>query len=249
MFKYDIVAQQLARQDTNDRVVLDALASGDLTQLKKVITVSKLERICNGLGITPDNFMENCQRSADYRLGFNFYLAKDASKQKSIDEKNIFTGLDNALPDWTVEDLPNSGAGSVSLPVRKNTRISQKTIDGLIYNDSLFGLVMAKIIIGSGGSQTTTLKELMYYAEAKAQISREQIAQCVSHRYQLQQQQKPIFVLLVDTHDCPGVNDLLTYQKDDVWIVNHIQLQEKLNAYKRQETERSILYKAEPVCR
>ena len=45
-----------------------------------------------------------------------------------------------------------------------DTKVVSRSIDAFAFNDSLIGLIAYKIVIGEGGAQTDSFKELQHYA-------------------------------------------------------------------------------------
>ena len=54
-------------------------------------------------------------------------------------------------------------------------------------------------------------------------------------------------ILLVDTDNQKLFEELQSFENDEVWVVNHIQLQERLNVNIREETERPIFHCPESI--
>jgi len=245
MFTYDFVAERLKRQIHNNNTTRDLLLThGSLALLKKVANLEALKRAADHLGVSVSELRKQCIDNPTLVVGIDIYCSINSGRQSSLDESAIFKGLDSHLSHTKVQKLPNSGSNSLRITP------DSKSIDGVAYNDDLFLLIPAKCCAGGGGHQDNVWKEMSRYANEFESLTKQEVRQLLPSGLEITDQQKLICALLVDTDNQVQFDKLVeNYASDHVWVVNHIQLQEKLNAYMQQETERSILYKAEPLPR
>ena len=241
MFTYDFIAKRLERQKHNNTTTRDLLLThGTLASLKKVANIEAIKRAAVHFGSSVSELREKCRDNPDFVFGIDIYCSINSNRQCAIDELAIFKGLDSHLPHIQVQKLPNSGSGSLRITP------DGKSIDGVAYNDDLFVLIPAKCCAGIGGHQANVWKEMSRYANEFESLTKQEIRQLLPPGLKITDEQKLICALLVDTDNQVQFNRLVeNYSSDDVWVVNHIQLQEKLNAYMQQETKRSILHEAE----
>lgn len=243
MFIYDFVAERLKRQIHNDQTTRDLLLThGSLASLKKVANTKALERAATHYGISVSELRKLCVGNPDLVFGLDIYCSINAGRQSSLDEIAIFKGLDSHLPHIKVQKLPNSGSGSLRITS------DSKSIDGVAYNDDLFLLLPAKCCAGNGGHQDNVWKEMSRYAKEFLSLTKQDISQLLPSGLEITDKQKLICALLVDTDNQDQFDKLVkNFASDDVWVVSHIQLQEKLNEYMQQETERPIFYETESL--
>lgn len=158
-------------------------------------------------------------------------ISINASRQGTKTEKAILEGIKNSLENKNsnIEFNPLPAGGSQALrPVssggfirankvskEKNSSEYLKTIDASfkisLENETKTGYVFAKVVEGKGGHQDNVQKE------AAAFIG-----------WAKQESHKNIYVVLLDSSSGNDYSFLKSNLPDNIWVVNHKELQEKI---------------------
>jgi hypothetical protein len=246
LFSYNFQHERNLRERNNiirTRELL--LTGGSLLELSNYVNNQALERAANHYGGDLTEFLKACINNESLVNGYDLYIAKSASRQGSIDEVAIFKGLDSYISNLTVQKLPQSGANSLRLPDSKS-----KSIDAIAFNDDLLILIPAKCVAGTGGHQTNVFIEMAHCADIFKSLNRDELSSLLPNQFKLLSTQQLVCALLIetDTASLKAFNILKDkYQSERVWVVNHIQFQEKVNAYIKQKAERTIFHQTESI--
>lgn len=222
------------RQHINYELVLKILLSKKPTESKltKVCNIEALKRIYVYLNIT---FIELIQKCKADQLGFakliSMNISKDASRQGTKDETLIFRSCNETSQKLGI-NIKQLSTTSYR-PVVKDGRILDNTQFNreckelkLIKNECLKsfdaqlsgkvnGWIFAKITLNNGGHQDNVFHEAHQFGEWFSKYKKE----------------NELYVIMIDTNLLEQFNQLKTkYHKDNIIVVNHIELQEYLIA-------------------
>lgn len=223
MFSVDVSNLRPERQKFNILKLAKELYHNS-PSYKKLAKISNIKQVKNWLNIHDyeyDDLLTACSQSLDYSKNVAFGIAKRACRQGKLDEQLIINGIADEMEQHgfniricgTNELRPCNDGRILSHDEVKRERLNidtqcQKTIDG-IFDGLRSGYIFAKVVIGKGGHQTNVLKEINGYVDWALQHG-------VPDK---------IYVMLIDGK---VLNCVKQKQTDNVWVVNHIEFQEKL---------------------
>jgi len=243
MFTYDAINERENNNKNNINLVFKQFKN--IKSFKQLQSYNKksLERYLkyHPNNLSEDSLLKICKENEGYAYTVSCVICINASRQGCIEEKKIINGIGEFLKDKiTVEAIPTRGKQALR-PLRsggvinaadtekklKNSDVYLKTIDGLIksrYDEKqILGYIFAKVVVGIGGHQDNVEKEADDFINWATNEPKEKL-----------------YVVLVDG-DEDKKNNLLRKQKDNIWIVNHVEFQERLIKYAEADT-RTILH-------
>lgn len=235
LFSFDIPNLRSQRQKSNIRTVANFLHEGILERkpIVKYINETQLERQLDIHGCGERDYFMNGQGNSFIAMEMATVLAKNSSKQSGADETYTLNGIDQIVKHYgvRVEGLPNhflrpamDGKTYPKALYKKkfgNKLNDIKTIDFEVKKDGkLIGWGSHKYCLGhngtAGGHQGNVFQEEKRWLEWGRDIS---------------ERKDLIYIALVDT-DLEKEYNMLREEFDDpqgnLWVVNHIQLQERL---------------------
>lgn len=215
MFTFDPKHIREERQNYNDIEAEQSLRDGNS---KRGLNVKALERYLARENISRRELARECENNPLYARTVASLLSIQASRQGSKDEEFVLNGIHEYVKQfgYQVESIPNTRARPVrGGGIAENVRIKDnedkylKSIDGLIWRgEYCLAYVFAKVVVGVGGHQDNVKREALEFIEWAKQDD------TVDH-----------YVVLIDGENYDTLKD---YESDRIWIVNHIELQEKL---------------------
>lgn len=215
MFTFNPKSIREERQNFNDRVAEQSLTEGNR---KDGLNLKALERYLSRENLTRQDIARRCKKDALYARTVASLLSIQASRQGSKDEDFVLQGIHEYVKNfgYQIESIPNTQARPIrGGGIAENVRIKDnedkylKSIDGLIWRgDYCFAYVFAKVVVGVGGHQDNVKREALEFLEWATQDD-------TVDRY----------VVLIDGEDYGA---LKVYDNDKIWIVNHIELQERI---------------------
>tara|TARA_B110000046_G_C12846600_1_gene335928 strand:- start:22 stop:765 length:744 start_codon:yes stop_codon:yes gene_type:complete len=158
------------RQDTNNKLVYDAIMSDDTKTFDNNINSNQFNKILLELQKTRFDFLEEIKENvlACRLLAMN--ISKKASRQGTKDEKTQITTCDTTSRQFgiTIENLPANSArplkqgGIITNQQFKQQKIAKndclKSFDGRI-TGNITGWIFAKVVYGNGGHQDNVFQE------------------------------------------------------------------------------------------
>lgn len=221
LFRVDVSNLRTERQKYNDQLVYNLLTNKTpKVEIEKNINAKALERILVEEKMTYDELLENCKtdfitRSVARNISIN------ASRQGKVDEKLIIDGVSSVMTNWGVKikgtdvngiRFCNDGRVLDGKTFKKENLDkdvdSMKSIDATI-EGRVEGYIFAKVVIGGGGHQDNVLIESLKFIDWVNRFS----------------EANKLYVVLVDGEDLTKIKNL---EKDNLWIVNHIEFQKRL---------------------
>jgi hypothetical protein len=223
MFSVDVSDLRIERQKYNNLVVANELYynSPSYKNLIKIANDKAIDRLLNDLEFEYDDFLTECSKSIEYSKIVALTIAKRASRQGKRDEVLIINGIANAMKEYKF-NIRSCGAneyrqcknGKILTKQQFKEQKLNKDVDALKSIDGIFdgpksGYIFAKIVIGKGGHQDNVLNEMDRYIEWAKQYG----------------EPDKNYVILIDGSE---FDILKQKQTDNIWVVNHIEFQEKL---------------------
>jgi hypothetical protein len=221
LFQVDVNNLRTDRQKYNDQLVFNLLNSKtNRKDLEKNINGRALDRLLKDENCTYDELLEKCNTPFITRAIARL-ISIQASRQGKIDEKLIIDGVSSVMKDYGI-DIKGCDVNSIRFcndgrvldgksfkkeNLDKNLD-SMKSIDGTI-KGKIEGYIFAKVVIGGGGHQDNVLIESIKFIDWVNQFGK----------------QDKLYVVLVDGED---LSKLKNQEKDNLWIVNHIEFQKRL---------------------
>jgi hypothetical protein len=221
LFNVDVLNLRTERQKYNDELVYNLLTNKtNRTDIEKSINGKALERILLEEKMTYEQLLEQCvnpfiTRSISRNISIN------ASRQGKIDEKLIIDGISSVMSTY---DINIKGCDVNGIRFCNDGRVldgksfkkenldkdtdSMKSIDGII-EGIVNGYIFAKVVIGGGGHQDNVLGESIKFIDWVNKFGSDD----------------KLYVVLVDGEDLSKIKNL---EKENLWIVNHLELQKRL---------------------
>lgn len=221
LFKFDVLNEREESQKINNEIALNALLEKvKVSQINKFLNIENLKRVLKQENMTYEELLNSCKDDFHTR-NLARYLAKNSSRQGKRVESLIIEGVSTSMRKYGVNitacgvnDLRFTKTGKVlnekefnKLNLNKNID-SHKSIDGLI-DGVIEGYIIAKVVIGNGGHQDNVLHEIINYIEWVNNFS----------------EKNKLYVFLIDGKEFP---ELEIYKSNNLWIVNHVEFQQKL---------------------
>jgi len=226
LFNVDVANLRTERQKINDQLVFNLLKNKTSRKdIEKNINGKALDRILSEENMTYEQLLEQCvndfiTRSVARTISIN------ASRQGKIDEKLIIDGVNSVVINYGIKvkgcdvnsirfcndgrDLDGKTFKKESLDKNKD---GMKSIDAII-EGKVEGYVFAKVVIGGGGHQDNVSIEALKFIEWVNNFG----------------QSDKLYVVLVDGED---ITDIKNLEKDNLWIVNHVDFQKRLIEFQR----------------
>lgn len=223
MFSVNVFDLRNERQKYNNLMIAKELYcnSPSYSNLEKIANIKAVDRLLIELEIDYDDFLTECSNSIIYSKTVAVAIAKNATRQGKKDEAFIIDGISNAMKEYKFnirscgvnEYRPCKNGQMLSNGEFKNQNLNKdvdalKSVDG-IFDGPKSGYIFAKIVIGDGGHQDNVLHEINQYIDWAKQYG----------------ESDKIYVMLIDGKEF-GI--LKQKQTDNIWVVNHIEFQEKL---------------------
>lgn len=229
--KLDLRDSRKTRQNRNYQISSDAILTKTYTQITKSdCNIEALNRLLIDLGLSYEELQTRCVSDSIFCQVVARYIAINATRQGKIDEKFVIEVVAESVSDKGFE-ITTKGASETRftndgriLTTKEMTKLgldhrkeTLKAADFLI-KGKMNGYGFAKIVFShgddkefEGGHQSNVLKEIVHFLEwAKNYGSKDEV-----------------FITLIDGDP---IDSLKKYQSDNIWVVNHVELQEKLQS-------------------
>lgn len=225
LFNVDVMNLRTERQRLNNQLVFNLLKNKTSRKdFEKSINVKALDRILVEENMTYDQLLDQCTNDFITR-SVSRTISINASRQGKVDEKLIIDGVNSVVVNYGVRvkgcdvnsiRFCNDGRVLDGKSFKKENldknRDGMKSIDAII-DGKLQGYVFAKVVIGDGGHQDNVSIESLKFIEWVNNFG----------------QSDKLYVVLVDGED---ISKLKNMEKDNLWIVNHIEFQKRLIEFK-----------------
>jgi len=223
LFVADVSDLRKERQKYNIRMVAEELCnnSPSYLELEKIANIKAVNRLLEELELTYDDFLTECVDNYMYSKTVSFAISKNATRQGKKDESFIIEGIANSIKDYGYEMRccgvneyrPCKDGQMLSNQEFKKQNLNKdtdalKSVDG-IFTGPKSGYIFAKVVVGDGGHQDNVLHELNQYIQWANEYGEED----------------KIYVMLVDGKE---FDVLKSKQTENIWVVNHVEFQEKL---------------------
>jgi hypothetical protein len=229
MFQIDIKDLRALRQIENYNLVLESNFD------TKNINTKALERTCSFLNMTKEELLSKASKDKEFQKLFAMMLAKNSSRQGTRDESLIVNGVSREMKRHginirnytTNEKVPIRESSDVLPRVqakrRFDTDLLMKSFDfggQVCDNRRIEGF--AKVCIGAGGHQDNVYHEASEFLKWASEYGSE----------------TTVYTVLMDTDQDKIFNNLKELEnklgKQNLWVVNHRQLQERLVSLKNE---------------
>jgi hypothetical protein len=227
MFKSDLSKVRETRQIKTNKGLAEVLAhtqNFNDKDLKSFINFKSLDRLAESLSCGRNHLYEKCRDDYEYALtlahGCTILSSRQGSKDESfvLDEINkVSSGYGIYVQSLNNQDLrPTKDGRILNKEDFKKTGLSKldclKSVDGVV-NGKFEGYIFAKIVFGEGGHQDNVFHEASQFGDWAQKYGNSD----------------KIYVLLIDTNLQKKYNELKEkYDSDNIWVVNHIEFQERL---------------------
>lgn len=229
--KLDLRDSRKTRQNRNYQIASDAICKKTYNEITKSdCNIEALNRLLNELQISYNELQSRCISDSIFCKVISMNIAILATRQGKIDEKFVIevvaesvqnTGFVITTKGASETRFTNDGRILTTKEMIKDgmdhRKETLKAADFLIKGKKK-GYGFAKIVFShgndkefEGGHQSNVLKEIVHFLEwAKNYGSKDEI-----------------FITLIDGDP---IESLKKYQDDNIWVVNHVELQEKLQS-------------------
>jgi len=223
MFQVDVFKLRKDRQNENYKAIAHELYHNSPTykELVKIANDKAIDRVLEQLEYDYDEFLTECANSIAFSSVVAVAIAKGSSRQGTLDERKIINGIASEMSQYGykirccgVNELRPCNNGKIMTKEEfKQENLNKdihahKSIDGVI-DGTKSGYIFAKIVIGKGGTQDNVLKEMNQYIEWAKKFG----------------QKDKIYVMLIDGEEFVSLKEK---QTDNIWVVNHVEFQERL---------------------
>jgi hypothetical protein len=222
LFYIDIKNIRSERQKLNDNKVFELLINQTpLNEITKHINIKALNRFLIDEHLSYEQLLIECKNHQLFAKTISKLISINSSRQGKIDEKLIINEISKKLKKYNVEIKPcdvneirfTDDGRILNNQEFKNENIdktinSLKSIDGII-TGKINGYIFAKVVIGSGGHQDNVFKESLLF-----------INWVNNHG-----NNNDLFILLIDGED---LTKLKQFEKENLWVVNHVDFQKRL---------------------
>lgn len=223
MFQVDVFNLRSERQKHNNLLISKELYrnSPSYSQLEKTANIKAVDRMLDELEFSYDDLLTECSNSLVFSKIVAISISKTASRQGKKDESFIIDGVAGEMSKYNykirscgVNEFRPCKNGEILTKKEFDEQSLNKDIDALksidgIFDGSKSGYIFAKIVIGDGGHQDNVLHEMNQYIEWATKFG----------------QKDKIYVMLIDGKEFPSLKEK---QTDNIWVVNHIEFQERL---------------------
>jgi hypothetical protein len=223
MFTTDVADLRSERQKYNNYIIAEELNknSPSYSELVKIANDKAIDRLLDELDFDYDDLLTECANSIVFSKTVAIAIAKNASRQGKKDESFIIDGVATEMKKYNynirccgVDELRPCKNGKIMTKKEFKKENLNKDIHALKSIDGIFdgpksGYIFAKIVIGAGGHQDNVLHEMNQYIEWAKEFG----------------QEDKIYVMLIDGEEFASLKEK---QTDNIWVVNHIEFQERL---------------------
>lgn len=223
MFQVDVSNLRNERQKYNNFVIAQELYnnSPSYSQLEKIANIKAVDRMLDELDFSYDDLLTECANSIIFSKTVAIAISKTASRQGKKDESFIIDGVAAEMSKYEykirscgVNEFRPCKSGEILTKKEFDEQSLNKDIDALksvdgIFNGPKSGYIFAKIVIGAGGHQDNVLHEMNQYIEWAKEFG----------------QKDKIYVMLIDGEEFATLKEK---QTDNIWVVNHVEFQERL---------------------
>ena len=227
MFRSDLSKIRTVRQYKTNNSLAELLAHSESfgeKDLKFSINFKSLDRLAKQLNTDRNYLYEKCKSDYEYALTLAHGCSILSSRQGSKDETFVLDEINKASSAYGIyiqslnnQDLrPTKDGRLLNKTEFKVSKLSKldclKSVDGVI-NGKVEGYIFAKIVFGEGGHQDNVFHEAAQFGDWARKYAKED----------------KIYVILVDSDLQNKYNELKEkYDSDNVWVVNHIEFQQRL---------------------
>jgi hypothetical protein len=223
MFQVNVGDLRSERQKYNNLIISEELNknSPSYSELVKIANDKAIDRLLDELEFDYDDLLTECANSIVFSKTVAIAIAKNASRQGKKDESFIIDGIANEMKKYSynirscgVNEFRPCKNGKIMTKKEFSQENLNKDIDALKSVDGVFdgpksGYIFAKIVIGAGGHQDNVLHEMNQYIEWAKAFG----------------QKDKIYVMLIDGEEFATLKEK---QTDNIWVVNHVEFQERL---------------------
>lgn len=223
MLQVDVSDLRNERQKYNNQVIAKELFSNSpsYSELEKISNIKAVDRLLDELEFDYDDLLTECANSMVFSKTVAVAIAKTASRQGKKDESFIIDGIAAEMTKYNykirscgVNEFRPCNNGKIMSKQEFAKENLNKDIDALKSIDGIFdgpksGYIFAKICIGAGGHQDNVLHEMNQYIEWAKKYG----------------QEDKIYVMLIDGEEFASLKEK---QTDNIWVVNHVEFQERL---------------------
>lgn len=223
MFQVDVFNLRSERQKHNNLLIAKELYknSPSYSQLEKTANIKAVDRMLDELEFSYDDLLTECSNSLVFSKIVAISISKTASRQGKKDESFVIDGIAEEMSKYNykicscgVNEFRPCKNGEILTKKEFSEQSLNKDIDALKSIDGIFdgpksGYIFAKIVIGDGGHQDNVLHEMNQYIEWATKFG----------------QKDKIYVMLIDGKEFPSLKEK---QTDNIWVVNHVEFQERL---------------------
>ncbi len=221
LFNVNVSNLRTERQKYNDQLVCNLLTNKTKrTDIERNINGRALDRILSEENMTYDQLLDQCN-SPFVARSISRTISINASRQGKIDEKLIIDGVGSVMVNYGINvkgcdvngiRFCNDGRVLDGKAFKKENLDkdvdSMKSIDATI-EGKVSGYVFAKVVIGEGGHQDNVLIEAIKFIDWVNKYGKSE----------------KLYVVLVDGEDLSKIKN---HEKENLWIVNHVDFQKKL---------------------
>lgn len=223
MFSVDVLNLRNERQKSNYQLISNELHYNSplYSHLAKIVNKKALNRLLEELDYEYDDLLTECARDMSYSKTAAMVISKSACRQSKLDEAFIISGISEAMKSYgyqmrtctTNEFRPCKTGEILSRSQVKKLKLNKdidclKSVDG-IFTGSKNGYIFAKIVIGNGGHQDNVLHEINQYIDWAKEFG----------------DPNKFYVMLIDGEE---FSSLRKKQTENIWVVNHVEFQERL---------------------
>jgi hypothetical protein len=223
MFQVNVGDLRSERQKYNNLIISEELNknSPSYSELVKIANDKAIDRLLDELEFDYDDLLTECANSIVFSKTVAIAIAKNASRQGKKDESFIIDGIANEMKKYNykirscgVNEFRPCKNGKIMTKKEFIQEKLNKDIDALKSVDGVFdgpksGYIFAKIVIGAGGHQDNVLHEMNQYIEWAKKFG----------------QEDKIYVMLIDGEEFLSLKEK---QTDNIWVVDHVEFQERL---------------------
>ena len=235
MFIADLSHIRSERQLKNNERIAEILTHSETfteADLKPFLNFKSVDRLSSLLKMSRESIYERCREDYEFALTFAHGCSIASSRQGSKDEVFVLGEINEFTKKLGIfvktlnnRDLrPTKDGRLLSKEEFKDSGVSKldclKSLDGEI-SGKVQGYIFAKLVFGGGGHQDNVFHEAVQFAEW-------------ARKFGVKDKK---YVILIDTDQVRSYNQIKTqYDSDNVWIVNHVEFQQRLEAYEQAAT-------------
>jgi DNA-binding Xre family transcriptional regulator len=229
MFVANLTEIRTSRQINTNRCLAEELAYSDVNEknLKKLLNFKALDRLCDLMDCSRKDIYDKCQGNYEFALVVAHGCSVQSSRQGTKDESYVLSKLSTVFEHCgifikslkTDELRPTRDGKLLSKEQFKQSGLTRldclKSVDAEI-SGRVNGFIFAKVVLGAGGHQDNVFHEATQFGEW---------AQCHGKKGKK-------YVILIDTDQKKSYNNLKSrFDSDDIWVVDHIEFQQRIGAY------------------